>query len=102
MLWVELWLRAVRDPELQPVATRLYARYRDWIAAAISAGIESGEFAAVDPRALADRTMALLDGFGLRALIRDPAMDAGRARWAIAEVLGRELGVDPQALAPSP
>jgi AcrR family transcriptional regulator len=99
VLWVELWLRAVRHPELQPVATRLYARYGDWIAAAIRAGVESGEFAAVDPRALADRTMALLDGFGLRALIRDPAMDTESARRAIAEDLGRELGVDPDALA---
>ena len=46
MLWVELWLRAVREPELRPVAARLYERYRAWMAALIAAGVESGEFAA--------------------------------------------------------
>ena len=35
MLWVELWLRAARDPALRPVAAQLYERYRDWVAEAI-------------------------------------------------------------------
>ncbi len=100
VLWVELWLRAVRDPGLQPVATHLYERYRDWIAAAIRAGVENGEFASVDPEALADRTMALADGFGIRALLRDPAMDSERARREIAALLARELGIAPIELAP--
>jgi AcrR family transcriptional regulator len=98
VLWVELWLRAVRDPSLQPVAAALYARYRSWLAAVIRAGVESGEFAAVDPNEVADHAMALLDGFGLRALLRDPTMDLARAREAVAELLGPTLGVEPQAL----
>src|SRR6188508_3243506 len=32
VLWVELWLRAVREPGLRPVAARLYGRYREWVA----------------------------------------------------------------------
>src|SRR5919201_3964157 len=44
VLWVELWLRAVREPELRPVAARLYSRYREWMADLIRAGIASGEF----------------------------------------------------------
>jgi hypothetical protein len=43
--------------------------------------------------------MALFDGLGVRALIRDPAMDLGRARRLAAERLGAELGVDPASLA---
>src|SRR6188768_2988993 len=46
VLWVELWLRAVREPDLRPVAARLYDRYRRWMADVITAGVESGEFAA--------------------------------------------------------
>lgn len=99
VLWVELWLRAVRDPALRPVAAHLYERYRDWIAAAIRAGVESGEFAAVDADPLADRAMALADGFGIRALLRDPGMDAERARREIAELLAGELGIAPIELA---
>ena len=51
MLWVELWLRAVRHPELRPTAARLYARMREWLAEAIAAGIEGGELRASRPRA---------------------------------------------------
>jgi AcrR family transcriptional regulator len=99
VLWVELWLRAVRDPELQPVAAALYARYRSWLADVIRAGVESGEFQRVEPEAVADHAMALLDGFGLRALLRDPQMDLARARRTIADILGPEIGVDPDLLA---
>ena len=73
MLWVELWLRAVRHPELRPVAEELYGRLREWFADEITAGIEDGEFAPVRPDEVADRTLALLDGFGIRALIGDAA-----------------------------
>jgi AcrR family transcriptional regulator len=99
VLWVELWLRAVREPELRPVAARLYGRYRAWIAELIRAGVASGEFRAdLDVEAIADVAMALLDGAGVRALIRDPAMDVERARALVAERLAAELGLDPDAL----
>jgi AcrR family transcriptional regulator len=100
VLWVELWLRAVRDPSLRPVAIRLYGRYRAWIAAAIREGTASGEFAPTDPRALADRVIALLDGFGIRALLGDPVIDADRARREVTEMLARELAIAPKELVP--
>jgi AcrR family transcriptional regulator len=98
VLWVELWLRAVREPELRPVAGRMYESYRKWMAKVIKAGIESGEFSEVDVEEVADMAMGLLDGLGVRALIRDPAMGLGRAREIAAARLGAELGVDPKAL----
>jgi AcrR family transcriptional regulator len=98
VLWVELWLRAVRDPELQPVAVALYERYRTWLAAVIRAGVESGEFEPVDPEETADHAMALLDGFGLRALLGDPHMDLARGRHTIAELLAPRLGIEPELL----
>src|SRR5690349_10960810 len=55
VLWVELWLRAVRDPDLRPVAARLYSRYRKWLAELIGSGVASGEFCTdADPQAVAD------------------------------------------------
>ena len=95
ILWVELWLRAVRHPELRPTAARLYERMREWFAEAIAAGAEAGEFdAGVDPEATADRVLALCDGFGVRALIGD--LDIERARADVWTVLSRDLGVDPE------
>jgi AcrR family transcriptional regulator len=98
VLWVELWLRAAREPELRPVAGRMYESYREWVARVIRRGVESGEFREVDPDRVADLAMALFDGLGVRALIRDPAMSLERARRMAAERLAAELGVDPAAL----
>jgi AcrR family transcriptional regulator len=90
ILWVELWLRAVRHTELRPTAARLYRRMRRWFAEAIAAGVEAGEFdAGVDPERTADRVLALCDGFGVRALLGDLGIDQARAEvWA---VLSRDL-----------
>jgi AcrR family transcriptional regulator len=100
VLWVELWLRAVRDPGLRPVAARLYERYRKWIATLISRGIESGEFRSdLDVNAVSDQAMALFDGAGIRALLEDPAMDVAAARALVAGRLAAELGIQASALA---
>lgn len=99
VLWVELWLRAVREPDLRPVANRLYGRYRQWLASLIRTGVDSGEFRAdVEIDATADIAMALLDGAGVRALLDDPGMNVESARVLVARALAAELGVDPSAL----
>ena len=96
VLWVELWLRAVRHPELRPVAEELYARMRDWFVAAIRAGVRDGEFARCDPEDVADRALAVIDGFGIRALLGDRAVSLDRARRSIGAVLARDLGLGEQ------
>jgi AcrR family transcriptional regulator len=93
VLWVELWLRAVRNPELRTVAEELYARLHAWFADEIKAGIASGEFARCDPDEVADRAIALLDGYGIRTLIGDSAISIERARGAVGGALARELGL---------
>jgi len=93
VLWVELWLRAVRHPELRPTAARLYARMQDWFAEAIEDGVARGAYAPCDARAVADRVLALIDGFGVRALLGDPAMPLERAREEVWSALARDLGL---------
>ena len=93
VLWVELWLRAVRHPELRPVAEKLYAKLHGWFAAEIEAGVRDGEFAPCDPAAVTDRTLALIDGFGIRTLLGDRRVPLERAREAVAGALAHELGV---------
>jgi AcrR family transcriptional regulator len=82
VLWVELWLRAVRHPELRPTAAQLYARMHDWFADAIRE-----ELPGADPDATADRVLALIDGYGVRALLGDPGMPLERAREAVWDAL---------------
>jgi AcrR family transcriptional regulator len=93
VLWVELWLRAVRHRELRAVAEELYARLHAWFSEEIAAGVRSGEFERCDPDDVADRTLALIDGYGIRALIGDSAIPLERARRAIGSALARDLGV---------
>jgi AcrR family transcriptional regulator len=92
-LWAELWLGAARDPGLRPIAAQMYARYRAWIAEAISEGVAGEEFADVDPVETADLAMALIDGLGLRVLLGDPSMPLEEARARIGALLARELEV---------
>jgi AcrR family transcriptional regulator len=92
ILWVELWLRTVRHPELRPTAARLYGRMRDWLADAIAAGIEDGAFnGEADPQRVADRLMALADGYGVRVL--SGGLDIEHARREIWAGLAAELGL---------
>ena len=93
LLWVELWLHAARRPELRETAARLYARMHAWFMEALSEGIASGEFTTSDPERLADRLLALIDGYGIRALSEDPAMPVQRAREEIWAAVAPELHV---------
>jgi len=103
VLWVELWLRAAREPDLRPLAASLYARYHEWLEDVLKRGIDSGEFKDPDDlAALTDRAMALLDGLGLRALLRDPTMDIEAARAQVADFLADALGIDAAALLTQP
>jgi AcrR family transcriptional regulator len=99
VLWVELWLRAVRHPELRPIAEELYARLNAWFSDEIKAGIAGGEFERCDPQEVADRTLALIDGFGVRNLIGDSNIPLQRARRAVASALARDLGLGEQLVA---
>jgi AcrR family transcriptional regulator len=88
VLWVELWLRAARDPELRATAARLYARLHEWFAETI------GEFAVEDPARLTDRVLALIDGYGVRALCEDPEMPVERARAEVWAAVAPALDLD--------
>jgi AcrR family transcriptional regulator len=95
LLWVELWLRAARRPELRPTAARLYERLHDWFADTIVAGAESGAWTAADPHRSTDLILALIDGFGVRSLAGDPRLDADAVRKAVWRGAAAELGLDP-------
>ena len=95
ILYVELWLRAVRHPEMRPTAARLYTRMREWFAEAIVTGVERGEFPGdADPVRIADRILALADGYGVRALFGD--LDVAHARKEIWDAVKDELELPEQ------
>jgi AcrR family transcriptional regulator len=93
VLWVELWLRGARDPALRPVAARLYARLHDWFAEAIADGVAAGQLRDCDVGRMADRLLALLDGYGIRVITEDPKMPLQRARAEVWAAVAGELGL---------
>jgi AcrR family transcriptional regulator len=93
LLWAELWLRAARRPELSGTAGRLYARLHEWARDVLDDGVARGAFAAPDTARTADRLLALIDGYGVRVLMGDPAMPLARAREEIWAAMAGELGV---------
>jgi AcrR family transcriptional regulator len=96
LLWVELWLRAARRPELRAVAGRLYARLHAWFGEVLDAGVAAGEFAPGDTSRRTDRLLAVIDGYGVRVLMGDPAMPVARAREEI--LAGARALLQPGAL----
>ena len=98
VLWVELWLRAIRHPEMQPVAEEMYAKLREWFEEEISAGIADDEFDECEPGDVADRTLALLDGLGVRHLMGDRTISLEVARTIVTSSLARDLGIEPHQL----
>jgi AcrR family transcriptional regulator len=85
ILWVELWLHAARRPELRQTSAKLYARMHEWFADTI------GELGAADIPRTTDRLLALIDGYGVRALAGDPVMPLERARAEIWAAISPEL-----------
>jgi len=94
MLWMELWLRAARHPELHAIAEAMYARLHEWLADELAAGIEAGEFEPFDVDDLADRTIALTDGLSVRVLIGDRTVSYEATRASALQQLAAELGID--------
>ena len=86
--------RTVQGPrlsELRVTSSRLYARMHAWFREAIQLGIARGEFTVADPTRTIDRLLALIDGYGIRTLIEDPAMPLERARAEIWDAIAPDL-----------
>jgi AcrR family transcriptional regulator len=79
-LWMELWVRALRDPELARTRERLDRRWREAIADIVREGQASGEFGRADADDVALLLGALMDGFAIQLALRDPAVTADTVR----------------------
>jgi AcrR family transcriptional regulator len=74
VLWMELWVRSLRDPQLAATRERLDRRWRKTIADIVREGQASGEFGDADADDVALLLGALLDGFAIQLALGDPAV----------------------------
>lgn len=92
VLWLELWVRALRDPEARAARESLDQRWRAALAAVVQEGVAGGDFTVADPSTATTRLASLMDGLAIQLALGDPAIDVARFRelWLGAAAL--ELG----------
>ena len=94
-LWIEIWVRALRDEEMAKDREVLDKRWRAQIADIVRRGQETGEFPVLDDaHDLALRLGALIDGLAIQVLMNDSDVTPARMREVCMEVAARELGFE--------
>jgi AcrR family transcriptional regulator len=92
VLWMELWAKALRDPELAATRAELDGRWRRTIAKVVRYGQERGEFGPADPERFAVLLGSLLDGLSVQIALRDAEVTPSRVRELTVTLAERELG----------
>ena len=93
-LWVEVWVRALRDPQMAKDREILDQRWRQSIADVIRAGQAAGEFPLKDADEIALRLGSLIDGLAIQVIMNDSQVSAERMHRACMEVAAQEIGFD--------
>jgi AcrR family transcriptional regulator len=95
-LWLELWVRALRDDKAREARDSLDRRWRSAIEGAVTAGTAAGIFRPSDVAATTLRLASLMDGLAVLLALGDLEPRRFRDLWLGAAAL--ELGVDPAVL----
>jgi AcrR family transcriptional regulator len=91
VLWMELWVRALRDPRLAATREGLDRRWRDALADIVREGQATGEFADADADDVALLLGALMDGFAIQLALGDPAVTADTVKRHCLALAGTRL-----------
>jgi len=96
-LWIEVWVRALRDPDMAKDREVLDQRWRAQIADIIRGGQASGEFAStLDADELSLRIAALIDGLAIQVIMNDSVVSTERMHRTTMEVTAQTLGFELQ------
>ncbi|HEU4528551.1 MAG TPA: TetR/AcrR family transcriptional regulator [Actinomycetota bacterium] len=94
-LWIEVWVRALRDPEMAKDREFLDQRWRGQIADIIRGGQASAEFSSEQtPEELALRLASLIDGLAIQVIMEDSQVTPEHMRGTCIDVAARELGFE--------
>jgi AcrR family transcriptional regulator len=94
-LWMEMWVRARRDPTVRRAYFRLDRRQRALIADIVREGQREDEFSEdVDPDEFALVLSGLLDGLGVQVTLGQPDVTAARMVERCLTLASNELGCE--------
>ena len=92
-LWIEIWVRALRDPGMAKEREVLDKRWRQSIADIVTHGRTTGEFpAGEDPDEIGMQLGALIDGLAIQVLMNDTNMPPERMQQVCREVSAALIG----------
>jgi AcrR family transcriptional regulator len=92
-LWIEIWVRALRDPMLAKEREMLDRRWRQSIADIIRHGRETGEFPeGEDADDLGQQIGAMIDGLAIQVLMNDTAFSPRRMQAVCMNVASKLIG----------
>ncbi len=100
LLWLEVWARLRLQPELLPECAAMSARWTSFIEEIVAGGARAGVFHPVAPPAeLAQRLVAVSDGFSFRAAIGYAGMPVQLAGELLLSFAAEQVGVPREKLA---
>ncbi len=93
-LWIEFWTRVLHRRDLLPESEEISARWRGYFFDIVRDGTVDGEFRPVaPPDEVAERLLALVDGFGFEAVLGHGWMPPERMRDLLLRFAAEQLRV---------
>ncbi|HEY0484800.1 MAG TPA: TetR/AcrR family transcriptional regulator [Mycobacteriales bacterium] len=80
LVWVELWVSALREPTLRTLNDEVYGEWRGFVADVVRQGQDQGLLRPGDPYRFTDELIGMLDGLAIQVLIGSGHMTVGRMR----------------------
>ena len=93
-IMLEIWAEGVRSGVDYFDLAAMYSDYRTLIAGIITAGIEKGQFRAVDPLLTGASIIAALDGLLLQWILLEDAFDLGDVAGQLIDLTMNGLAID--------
>jgi AcrR family transcriptional regulator len=99
VLWIELWLRVLHQPELLPQCEAISEQWHGYFHEIVGRGTASGEFApAAEPGEVAERLVAFIDWLGFETALGYRWTSPERMHERLVEFAAQQLGVETAAL----
>ncbi len=94
-LWLELWARAVHDPQIAGMLDERDQRWTSALREILDDGLGAGVFRSADPARFVDRLSALITGWAVPITAGAPGIDRGAAVEDCFDLAAAELGRPP-------
>ena len=100
VLWIELWLRVLHQPDLLPQCEAVSEQWRGYFHDVVDHGTKTGEFRpAAAPDEVAERLVAFVDGIGFETALGYRWTSPERMHARLVEFAAEQLGIATTALA---